>query len=177
MTVRVAKTEDFDEVWRLFLFAYEENAILPLSERKAVWHIKRALEPEKIHPTDTGMRGVIGVIGDPDLLEAAVFLTIGSYWYTEHLHIEEYVLLVDPRHRKSNHAKTLINWMEQQVKEVNLPLVTGILSNHRTEAKCRLYGRLLPKAGEFFVVKPEDVTMRPTLVLSSSIEQIVNRRH
>lgn len=177
MNVRVAKIDDFDEVWRLFLHAYEENAILPLSERKAAWHIKRALEPEKIAPDDTGMRGVIGVIGDPGDLEAAVFLTIGSYWYTEHLHIEEYVLLVDPLYRKSGHAKTMIHWMEQQVREVGLPLVTGILSNHRTEAKCRLYGRLLPKSGEFFVVKPEDVRMRPTLVISSSLEQIANRRH
>jgi hypothetical protein len=78
MTVRVAKSEDFDEVWRLFLFAYEENAILPLSERKASWHIRRALEPEKIDPSDTGVRGVIGVIGEPDSLEAAVFLNTST---------------------------------------------------------------------------------------------------
>jgi len=155
--VRIAKPTDFNEVWRLFLHAHEENGMFPLSSGKAEWHIKRALEPEKIHPQDTGMRGVIGVIdGEPNKLEGGVFLTIGSFWYTDKLHIEEYTLLVDPDHRRSNHAKTLINWMKSQVNEVKLPLLTGILSNHRTEAKVRLYERMLPKTGAFFFVKPED---------------------
>lgn len=166
--VRVAKIQDFDEVWRLFLLAYDENAFLPLAAEKAAWHLKRALEPEKIHPWDTGMRGVIGVVGPTGALEAGVFLGIGCFWYTDIHHLEEYVLLVDPNHRRSDHAKTLVLWMKQQVQKVNMPLITGILSNHRTEAKCRLYGRLLPKSGEFFVVKPEDDTIPP-------LEQIVNR--
>ncbi len=157
--VRVAKVADFEEVWRLFKMAYEENAIFPLCEEKAAWHLRRALEPEKIHPFDTGLRGVIGVIGPSGALEAGVFLGIGCFWYTKHHHIEEFVLLVDPKHRRTDHAKTLVNWMKAQVQEVQLPLVTGIMSNHRTEAKCRLYGRLLPKAGEFFVVKPFDDTI------------------
>src|SRR5271155_708413 len=157
--VRVAKIEDFSEVWRLFLMAYDENAFLPLSVPRATWFLKRALEPEKIHPLDTGMRGIIGVIGPTGALQAGVFLGISRFWYTDHNHLEEYVLLVDPEHRRSEHAKVLVNWMKEQVQQVNLPLVTGILSNHRTEAKCRLYGRLLPKAGEFFVVKPESDTI------------------
>jgi GNAT superfamily N-acetyltransferase len=167
MTVRIAKSEDFPEVWRLFLLAYEENAILPLCEKKAAWFLRRALEPEKIPESDIGTRGVIAVIGPTGALQAGVFLTVSCFWYTEHHHIEEYVLLVDPAHRRSDHAKTLVIWMKEQVKNTHLPLITGILSNHRTEAKCRLYGRLLPKAGEFFVVKPESDTISP-------LEQTVN---
>ena len=153
--VRIAGASDFPEVWRLFLHAHEENGMFPISSAKAEWHIKRALEPEKIHPEDTGVRGVIGVIGEPNKLEGGVFLTIGSFWYTDRLHVEEYTLLVDPEHRRSNHAKTLINWMKSQANEVKLPLLTGILSNHRTEAKVRLYERMLPKSGAFLLVKPE----------------------
>lgn len=175
--VRVAEPDDFSEVWRLFLLAYEENAILPLCQRKAEWYIRRAIEPHKIHPLDTGPRGVIGVIGPKGDLQGAVFLIISSFWYTEQMHIEELSLLVDPKYRKTDHAKTLINWMKDQSSQTGLPLVTGVISNHRTEAKVRLYGRLLPQSGAFFVLKPEDVTMRPTLVVSSSLEQIVNRRH
>ena len=171
--VRIATIEDLPEIWRLFRMGFFENSIFSLSHRKALWHIKRALEPEKIAPNDGGMRGVIGVIGPPEALEAAAFLTIASFWYTEELHIEEYIVLVDEDHRKSDHAKTMINWMKQQANEVGLTLVTGILSNHRTEAKCRLYGRMLPKAGEFFVVKPKTGMM----LTISSAEQNVNRLH
>ena len=34
--------------------------------------------------------------------------------------------------------------------------MTGILSNERTEAKCRLYRQLLPKVGEFFFLAPKN---------------------
>jgi GNAT superfamily N-acetyltransferase len=158
-TIRIAGPNDFEEVWRLLLLGYDENALFRLSEKKAQWFVRRALSPHTIPPGDTGTRGVIGVIGSMGALEGLAFLTIGSYWYTEEHNIEEFIVFVDPDHRKSNHAKALISWMSQQPDEVGLPLITGILSNTRTEAKCRLYSRLMPKAGEFFLVKPKNDTL------------------
>jgi GNAT superfamily N-acetyltransferase len=154
--IRIATIEDLPEVWRLFRMGYGENALFPLDKDKALWHLKRALEPEKIHPEDKGMRGIIGVIGPVGALEAATFLTLATFWYTHHQHVEEYIVLVDEDHRKTDHAKAMINWMKQTAQEAGLPLITGILSNNRTQAKCRLYGRLLPKAGEFFVQLPNN---------------------
>jgi hypothetical protein len=160
--IRIAGPDDFNEVWRLLLLGYGENAIFPLSERKAQWFVKRALNPSMIREGDTGTRGVIGVIGPVGALEGLAFLTIGSYWYTEEHNIEEFIVFVDPNHRASEHAKALINWMKAQPDIVGIPLVTGVLSNTRTEAKCRLYGRLLPKAGEFFLVKPKTAILSAT---------------
>ena len=162
--IRIAGPKDFDEVWRLLLLGYSENAIFPLAEKKAQWFVRRCLNPDQIDPKDTGSRGVIGVIGPIGALEGLAFLMLDTYWYTEALCITEFIVFVDPQHRKTDHAKTLIKWMRQQPDEVGLPLITGILSNTRTEAKCRLYQRLMPKIGEFFLVKPKN----DTLVASSS---------
>jgi len=34
---------------------------------------------------------------------------------------------------------------------MNLPLILGVVSNYRTEAKVKLYERQFPKAGAFFM--------------------------
>lgn len=154
-TVRVAGAQDFDEVWRLLMESHQENALFPLAEDKVRWFVNRAIYPETIPPEDVGIRGVIGVIGPVGAVEGLVFLTIGSYWYSHEKHLEEFMVFVDPRHRRSEHAKALVSWMKLQVELTGLPLMTGIMSTSRTEAKCRLYQRMMPKVGEFFFVAPK----------------------
>lgn len=166
--VRIATPEDGQEIWRLFLQGHKENGIFTLAPEKVQWFLNRVLYPETIPIGDTGPRGVIGVIGPVGSLEALVFLTIGSYWYSDDLHLEEYIIYTDPEHRKSHHVQALIAWMKNQVELTGLPLVTGIISNVRTEAKCRLYRRMLPKIGEFFYLGPKGSSLSPGLVAISS---------
>lgn len=166
--VRIARPEDHAEIWRLFLQGYKENGILELSPEKVNWFLARALQPEQIPLGDTGPRGVVGVIGQIGVLEGLVFLTIGEFWYSNSKHIEEFVVIVDPECRKSNHAQAMINWMKDQVEITQLPLLSGVISNERTEAKCRLYRRMLPKIGEFFYLTPKGSSVSPALVLASS---------
>lgn len=149
--VRIAGPEDHQEIWRLFLQGHKENGIFTLAPEKVQWFMTRALAPHLIPPGDTGPRGVIGVIGPVGSLEGLVFVTIGEFWYSNDKHIEEFIVYVDPECRKSGHAHALIDWMKEQVERTGLPLMTGIMSNDRTEAKCRLYRRVLPKIGEFFL--------------------------
>lgn len=167
--VRIAGSSDFDEVWRLLLESHGENALFPLAPDKVKWFVDRVIYPETIPPEDTGTRGIIGVIGPPKALEGLVFLTIGCYWYTYAKNIDEFMVFVDPRHRRSEHAKALVGWMKNQVELTGLPLVTGIMSTKRTEAKCRLYQRLMPKVGEFFLVTPKSGMVNiPALSIASS---------
>lgn len=166
--VRVALPEDGQEIWRLFLEGHKENGIFTLAPDKVQWFLNRVLHPELIPIGDTGPRGVIGVIGPVGSLEGLVFLTIGQYWYSNDLHLEEYIIYTDPQHRKSHHVQALVEWMKNQVEITNLPLVTGIISNIRTEAKCRLYRRMLPKIGEFFYLGPKGSSVTPGLVAASS---------
>lgn len=159
-TVRLAKPDDHQEIWRLFLQGHRENGLFSLAPEKVQWFMNRALFPHLIPPADTGPRGVIGVIGPVGALEGLVFVTIGEYWYSNQKHIEEFIVYVDPECRKSNHAHALIDWMKEQVEVTGIPLMTGIISNERTEAKCRLYRRMLPKIGEFFYLAPKGATVQ-----------------
>jgi hypothetical protein len=167
-TVRVAGPKDFDEVWRLLMQSYSENALFPLSEDKVKWFVNRALFPDSIAKDDSGIRGVIGVIGPVGALEALVFVIIGSFWYSDAKNLEELLVYVDIRYRRSEHAKTLLGWMKEQVNKTGIPLVTGIMSTTRTEAKVRLYERMLPKIGAFFYFAPKGSTMAPALSVVSS---------
>lgn len=166
--VRTAVPEDGKEIWRLFLQGHKENGLFTLSPQKVQWLLNRILYPQLIPPGDTGPRGVIGVIGPVGSLEALIVLTIGTYWYSDDLHLEEYLVYTDPEHRKSHHVQALIQWMKDQVETTGLPLITGIVSTYRTEAKCRLYRRMLPKVGEFFMIGPKGSNMTPAVVLPSS---------
>lgn len=149
--VRVAQPADHQEIWRLFLQGHRENGMFTLAPEKVDYLIMRALHPELIAPWDTGPRGAIGVIGGVGSLEGVVLVMIDTYWYTHDRHLGEYLVYVDPECRKSYHAKALVDWMKQQSDTTRLPLLTGIISNHRTEAKVRLYERMLPRAGAFFL--------------------------
>lgn len=149
--VRVARPEDHTEIWRLFLQGHKENGQFNLAPEKVDYFLSRALCPQTIPEWDTGPRGAIGVIGDVGALEALVFVTISSYWYSHDRHLEEFLVFVDPESRRSNHARALVEWMKLQSDRTGLPLVTGIISNTRTEAKVRLYERMLPKVGAFFL--------------------------
>lgn len=164
--VRLAKPEDYQEIWRLFLQGHQENGLFSLAPEKVDYFVKRCLFPHMIPDGDTGPRGVIGVIGPSASLEGIAFVVIGEYWYSREKHLEEFIVLVDPQHRKSDHAKTLVGWMKEQSEKTGLPLITGIMSNDRTEAKCRLYRRMLPKVGEFFCVMPKGATLQTVTVSS-----------
>lgn len=153
--VRIAGPADHQEVWRLLLQGYRENALFPLAADKVDWFINRALNPEAIPEWDSGVRGAIGVIGPVGSLEGLVFVVLAEYWYTRSKHIEEFIVFTDPEHRRSNHVNALHEWMRSQVDATSIPLITGIISGERTEAKCRLYRRKFTKVGEFFYLGPK----------------------
>ena len=166
--VRIAGPGDYQECWRLFLMGHKENGLFPIAPEKVQFFLTRVLNPEFIPLGDTGPRGAIGVIGPVGSLEGLCFVIISNYWYTYAKNLDEHIVFVDPEHRRSNHAQALIEWMKSQVEITGLPLMTGIISTQRTEAKCRLYRRMLPKVGEFFMISPKGASLAPALVALSS---------
>lgn len=152
--VRVAGSNDGGEVFRLIMQGHRESGLFSFAPEKVGWFLTRTLNPETIPAGDTGPRGVIGVIGPAGALEGMCLLMIGEFWYSHEKHLEEYLVYVDPEYRHSNHAKSLVEWMKSQSTITGFPLLTGIISKERTEAKCRLYRRMLPKTGEFFFWQP-----------------------
>lgn len=160
--VRVAKADDRQEIWRLFLQSHRENGQFTLAPEKVDWFLTRALTPETIPEWDAGPRGVVGVVGKRGSLEALVMMMVDTYWYTVERHLAEYLVYVDPECRKSNHARSVIEWMKHQSDITGLPLLTGVISNTRTEAKVRLYRRMVPFIGAFFMYRSGSI--RPSTV-------------
>lgn len=164
--VRKATPFDAPEIWRLFLQVSRENGLFTLDPAKVTSFMDRALHPERIHPNDTGPRAQIAVIGPQGRLEAVVFILISQFWYTSDYHLEELLVYVDMEHRKSHHAQACISWMKGLADELQIPLLTGIISKHRTAAKIRLYDRQLPRIGAFFLYPKTDIELvKPETVM------------
>lgn len=163
--VRIAGPADESEIYRLLLLAHAEISIFTHSNERVVWYVKRFLNGNRLHPNDTGPRGVFGVIGPVGSLVALTMVGIGQYWYTDTQHLEEYLVFVDPGHRANpiRYGVALIDWLKEQSRTTRLPLLTGILSNHRTEAKCRLYDRHLPCIGKYYYYNPHTIEGLPVM--------------
>lgn len=158
--VRAATPADKSEIWRLFKLLHNENGLSPLSERKVDYYIDRLLNPENIKADDNGPRGLIGVIGNPGHLEGVIMLGFGSQWYSDEITLDEYLNFVDPAHRSSNHAKTLISYAKFMVDQLRpshptMRLIIGVLSTKRTAHKVRFYGMALgAPCGNFWAYPP-----------------------
>jgi len=140
--VRMAGSQDDDRVFDHLLKLYNENSLFPISGKKVMEAIKTATE---------GRGGIIGLIeGAGGNIEASVGLFIETFWYTDALNLSERWNYVEPDHRKSTHAKKLIEFSKWSSEKIGIPLFMGIVSNIRTDAKVRLYRRQLPYLGAFF---------------------------
>ncbi len=96
--------------------------------------------------------GMIGIIDGDNEIAAAIYMTITRIWYRSEEHIEELFSFVRPKYRKSNYALALVQFAMECSHASKRPLIIGILTNKRLEAKVRLYRQKLGMpAGAFFV--------------------------
>lgn len=140
--VRIATAADEDAIMDLCRMLHEENGQFSMSEAKVRDALQTAFKRQG---------GLIGVIDGPKGLEGIILLTIGQLWYSDDWMLEEMFNFVHPDHRRSSHAKRMIQFAKESADKLGIPLMIGVLSNTRTEAKVRLYERMLPKAGAYFV--------------------------
>jgi hypothetical protein len=75
-------------------------------------------------------------------------------WYSDHEVLEEKAIFIHPdfRSAKGGRARKLCEFSKHVSDSLGVPLIIGVLSNHRTEAKIRLYERQFGKpSGAFFL--------------------------
>lgn len=157
--VRLATMADYQECFRLFLQAHKENGMqFSFAPDKIDWILIRFLG-QQIAEDDPGIRGIIGVIGPRGAIEAVCGVCLADLWYTHDKHLSDFLVFVDPEHRNTNHAKSMIRWMKEQADIIGVPYMSGVVTNERTEAKCRLFRREMPKVGELFLYRGPGVTM------------------
>ena len=144
--IRLATVEDLDEMMRLALSACDENGFLNPNPIKLL---------EQIWPALNQDHGLCAVIGKPGgTIEGAILLRIGQMWYSDDLTIEEKAIFIHPDFRgaKGGRARKLCEFSKTVADTLGLPLVIGVLSNSRTEAKVRMYERQFGKpSGAFFL--------------------------
>jgi len=145
-TIRLGTPADETAMLKLALDAWEENGIKDVNPQKMLVMIKPALYL---------WQGLVGIIGEPgQKIEGAVLLRMSQMWYSDAWMLEEKAIFVDPEFRsaKGGRARRLCDFSKKVADELNLPLIIGVLSNHRTEAKVKLYERSFgPPAGAFFL--------------------------
>jgi len=144
--VRIGTPDDVHPMMDLAMQACDENGFVDPNPQKLLAEIWTALNLEN---------GVVGIIQDEgERLEGAILLRIGSMWYSDASVLEERAIFIHPEYRnaKGGRARRLCEFSKRTADELGLPLVIGVLSNHRTEAKVRLYERQFGKpSGAFFL--------------------------
>lgn len=144
--VRIAGPEDLDAVMGLALAACKENGFVNPNPDKVAHEFWSALHLD---------HGIVGIIGNPgERAEAGVLLRIGSMWYSDEMVVEEKAIFIHPdfRSAKDGRAKKLCQFSKSVADSLNIPLMIGVLSNDRTEAKVRMYEREFGKsAGAYFL--------------------------
>ena len=143
--VRLATPADEDGIMSMCRELHAENGPHPLDEDKLRDMLRRAFDRQG---------GIVAVIGPPDDLRGCIYLSLEPVWFSQDYQLSELFNFVRPEHRRSGYAKALILYAKQCADALGIDLMIGVLSNIRMEAKVRLYGRLVPKAGEFFVYRP-----------------------
>ena len=148
--IRIATPGDFQEIFRICCLLHRENGLFDFSEKKVSDLIWRACHQDG---------AILGVIGTSDNIKAMIYLNIDEPYYSEHKTLVELWNYVRPDCRRSDFAKRMIKFAKKCTDETGMTLFIGIISDKQLEAKARLYSRLLPKRGTFFVYHPHGDTI------------------
>ena len=146
LTIRIGTPKDVDDIMNLALSACDENGFVDPNPMKLLHEIWPALHLD---------RGVVGIIGKEGAqVEGAILLRIGTMWYSDLEVLDEKAIFIHPEYRsaKGGRARKLCEFAKQVADSLGIPPVIGVLSNHRTEAKVRLYERQFGKScGAFWL--------------------------
>lgn len=145
--VRLADERDADGLLEICHAVHEENGLFSYSRDKVRRQAIGALKGDVSHRT-----GVAGVIGEPGRLHGAILLSIGQEWYSDDWCLNELFSFVFPEYRSTSASQDLLAFADEVQSKFGIPLLIGVLSNHRTEAKVRLIRKQFgAPAGAFFV--------------------------
>jgi hypothetical protein len=147
--VRLATQSDRPALRQMCVMLHEENGMFPLNLDK----LDRALD--RYFNRDGAVIGVIGQDGEP---VASIYLGITQFFYTDAWTLMEEWAFVMPEHRRTTYAQDLITYAKSVSDGMKMPLITGILSSKRTEAKVRLYDRMMERVGGYFMHGREHIT-------------------
>ena len=145
----VIATPEWEEgIYKLLVEMHQETALASLDEAKSRWWIRKGLNRDK---------AIVGAIGTPDRVEASIGLFVGNFWYapSDDVHLEDHWNYCGQEYRKSRHAHAMLDWARQVQTAMGMPVILGVLSTKRTQAKVELFKRAIGKdsmVGGIFVM-------------------------
>ena len=143
--VRTAQPDDEEGIMVLSRLIHQEIGMFNLNEDKV---------RNMIRPLLYKHLGIIGVVGKKDNLEAMILLRVATNWYSDTPFLEEMSVFVKPEFRNATVSRvhTMIEFAKKAADGLDLPLMIGVLSNQRTNAKVELYEKHFGvPAGAFFI--------------------------
>lgn len=148
LTIRLATPDDMAEVMSLAIAGAQENAFLDA---------RASLIAQEVWPAVNQDKGLCGAIGKPGgAIEGIVILRIGNLYYSEQPCVEEKIIYVHPdfRSAKGGRARKLCEFSKHVADTLELPLLIGVCSSHRTAAKVKMYERIFgPPSGAYFLYR------------------------
>ena len=143
--VRVATPDEVHDVMEGALQACAENGFSNPNPTRLLHEVWAGLNLDD---------GVVGVIGEPGKIEGGILLRVTNVWYSDERMLEERAIFIRPEYRnvKGGRARRLCEFAKRSAETLGVPLLIGVLSNDRTEAKIRMYERQFGKpTGAFFL--------------------------
>ena len=133
ITVRTGTPADVHKIMELGFMTVAENGMGKPNPEKLLRDIWPSLNLDG---------GIVGVVGD-ERAEAAILLRVEPFWYSDDKVLLERAIFVHPDFRaaKVGRARLLCEFAKRAAQNLGMPLVIGVLSSQRAEAKVRLYTR------------------------------------
>lgn len=162
----IRATPEYDEaIFKVLCRLHEENGMWPMNEEKVRLTIYNATHGSPTQPMIIGL-----ILGEDKSIEGLVWLVLTDSWYTDFYCWMEKLLYVTPEHRRSTHAKRLVEfakWCSDTTSErlkdgdgpqKEIPLVIGIMTYKSLLPKMRLYQRQFKQTGAMFMHRmvPDD---------------------
>lgn len=142
LDVRLATGADVKDVFDTLMLQYAEVGLSTLNKEKVLTKVAMLAHKDG---------GVIGIIRGPDRIEGTIGLEVGPFWYADDPNLTETWHFVHADHRRSTHARHLIDFACWFADELKLPLFMSIVNAHRLQSKERLYSRRLKRVGGMYL--------------------------
>lgn len=141
--VRPATPDDEKQLMELLELNYQENPIASVNWDKVLTMVRKGTEKQL---------GIIGVIDGKKGLEATAGFLMSQFWFTDDWHLEEVWTFVHPNYRRTTHARRLYEYGKFLSESLeNMPVLFGVLTTKRMEAKVKLAQRQLQQVGALFL--------------------------
>lgn len=153
LIIRLGTPADLDEVMAAAVAAVAEIGLVDPDPERLLQDVWPALNQD---------RGIVGIICKPGgKAEGGVLLRVGKMWYSNQDVLEERVIFIPPEFRniKGGRATRLCEFSKKAAEDLGMPLLIGVMSSVRTEAKVKMYERQFGKpTGAVFLYNATPLT-------------------